>query len=174
MACCPFHDDKSPSLKIYPENFYCFGCGETGDATGFVAKLFGISQLEAAKKISYDFGFNLFNGEIAVPIKMTPNSKTEYWRWLRKADYSVSEYLKKLDEWRRKYKPQSPVAPVHSRFIESLQETGYVEYLKEILRYGTEDDKRELFRDNQKEIRKIQERLDRIAVEDRVVKRKVI
>ncbi|MDE7399049.1 MAG: hypothetical protein K2N06_05920 [Oscillospiraceae bacterium] len=25
MACCPFHDDKSPSLKVYDDHFYCFG-----------------------------------------------------------------------------------------------------------------------------------------------------
>lgn len=62
MACCPFHDDKTPSMKIYFDHFYCFGCGESGDGTAFVAKLFHISQFEAAKKISYDFGLNLFNG----------------------------------------------------------------------------------------------------------------
>lgn len=50
MACCPFHDDKTPSLKVYDDHFYCFGCGATGDCTGFVAKLFGLRQIDAAKK----------------------------------------------------------------------------------------------------------------------------
>ena len=68
MACCPFHEERTPSLKVYDDHFYCFGCGATGDCTGFVAKMFGISQFEAAKKISYDFGLNLFNREIAVPV----------------------------------------------------------------------------------------------------------
>ena len=31
MACCPFHSDKSPSMKL-DERYYCFGCGATGDA----------------------------------------------------------------------------------------------------------------------------------------------
>ena len=31
MACCPFHDDKNPSMKLNEEYFYCFGCGATGD-----------------------------------------------------------------------------------------------------------------------------------------------
>ena len=39
MACCPFHDDKHPSLKV-DNGFYCFGCGEKGDAIAYVAKLF--------------------------------------------------------------------------------------------------------------------------------------
>ena len=50
MARCPFHDDRTPSLKVYDDHFYCFGCGATGDCTGFTAKLFGIPQIEAAKK----------------------------------------------------------------------------------------------------------------------------
>jgi DNA primase len=39
LIACPFHDDKSPSLKIYAETntFNCFGCGATGDAIEFCA-----------------------------------------------------------------------------------------------------------------------------------------
>ena len=73
MSCCPFHNDNTPSMKIYEDHFYCFGCGSTGDGTGFVAKLFNISQLEAAKKISYDFGLRLFTQEIAVPVLHIPH-----------------------------------------------------------------------------------------------------
>ena len=61
MACCPFHDDKTPSFKVYDDHFSCFGCGATGDCTGFVAKLFGLRQIDAAKKISEDFGLGLFD-----------------------------------------------------------------------------------------------------------------
>ena len=31
MACCPFHDDRTPSMKLYPDHFHCFGCGQAGD-----------------------------------------------------------------------------------------------------------------------------------------------
>lgn len=82
MACCPFHDDKSPSLKVYDDHFYCFGCGATGDQTGFVAKLFGLRQIDAAKKISEDFGLRLFDREFAAPIKMAVNPKYEMQKWL--------------------------------------------------------------------------------------------
>ena len=37
MAVCPFHKDKNPSMKI-DRRYYCFGCGEKGDAIDFVAK----------------------------------------------------------------------------------------------------------------------------------------
>ena len=62
MACCPFHDDKNPSLKIYDDHFYCFGC------TGFVAKLFGLRQIDAARKISENFVAGLFDREFAASI----------------------------------------------------------------------------------------------------------
>ena len=50
MACCPFHDDKNPSMKLNEEYFYCFGCGATGDVIDFTAKLFDLSPKEAAEK----------------------------------------------------------------------------------------------------------------------------
>ena len=51
MICCPFHDDRHPSMKLNRDYFYCFGCGATGDVIDFVARLFGLSSYEAAKKI---------------------------------------------------------------------------------------------------------------------------
>ena len=51
MACCPFHDDKNPSMKLNEEYFYCFGCGATGDVIDFTAKLFDLSPKEAAEKL---------------------------------------------------------------------------------------------------------------------------
>ena len=53
MICCPFHDDRHPSMKLNRDYFYCFGCGATGDVIDFVARLFGLSSYEAAKKLAY-------------------------------------------------------------------------------------------------------------------------
>ena len=55
MACCPFHDDKNPSMKV-DQRFHCFGCGEDGDVIDFAAKLFDLSPKEAAEKLAQDFG----------------------------------------------------------------------------------------------------------------------
>ena len=56
MACCPFHDDKNPSMKLNEEYFYCFGCGATGDVIDFTARLYNLSPKEAAEKLAQDFG----------------------------------------------------------------------------------------------------------------------
>ena len=58
MICCPFHDDRHPSMKLNEDYFYCFGCGTTDDVIDFVARLFGLSSYEAAKKLAYDFGMD--------------------------------------------------------------------------------------------------------------------
>lgn len=56
MACCPFHDDKNPSMKLNKDYFYCFGCGATGDVIGLTARLYNLSPKEAAEKLAQDFG----------------------------------------------------------------------------------------------------------------------
>ena len=58
MICCPFHNDRTPSMKLNEDYFYCFGCGVTGDVIDFVARLFNLSSYDAAKKLAYDFGID--------------------------------------------------------------------------------------------------------------------
>ena len=55
MACCPFHNDRHPSLKLNEEHFFCFGCRAKGDVIDFVASLFDLSSYEAAQKLAVDF-----------------------------------------------------------------------------------------------------------------------
>ena len=174
IACCPFHNDNTPSMKIYEDHFYCFGCGSTGDCTGFVAKLFNISQLEATKKISYDFGLRLFTQEIAVPVQIVLSPEREYQQWLHNARLSVSKYLNLLNEWRVKYKPANSLENIHPHFEESLLQTGYTEYIGEVLVYGTDNEKRELYDKNKAEIQRIQKRLEKLAAEERLPKLRAI
>lgn len=74
MACCPFHDDKNPSMKV-DQRFHCFGCGEDGDVIDFTAKLFNLSPKEAAEKLAQDFG--LIYDSQAPPRRRYVRQKTE-------------------------------------------------------------------------------------------------
>jgi len=58
---CPFHNEKTPSLKLYggSRGWCCFGCGAGGSVIDFVARLFELSPLEAAKQINRDFALGL-------------------------------------------------------------------------------------------------------------------
>ena len=42
MACCPFHDDRHPSMKV-DTRFHCFGCGADGDVIDFTARLYNLA-----------------------------------------------------------------------------------------------------------------------------------
>lgn len=49
---CPFHNDKTPSMKIYDDHYYCFSCGEHGNVINFVAGLLNISIFSAAQELA--------------------------------------------------------------------------------------------------------------------------
>ena len=52
VMCCPFHDDKTPSLKITPSKnlFHCFGCGAGGSVIDWVIKTQGVSFRHAGNQ----------------------------------------------------------------------------------------------------------------------------
>ena len=58
---CPFHDEKTPSFNVNSANgyFHCFGCGESGDAIGFVQKIEGLSFREAIERLARQLGITL-------------------------------------------------------------------------------------------------------------------
>lgn len=47
FICCPFHKEKTASMKIYQDSYYCFGCGAHGDIFSFVSAMDGLSFREA-------------------------------------------------------------------------------------------------------------------------------
>ena len=52
MVCCPFHNDRTPSMKLNEEYFYCFGCGAAGDVINFVRKISNLGYVEAVKQLA--------------------------------------------------------------------------------------------------------------------------
>lgn len=60
-ACCPFHNEKTPSFNINAAKgfYHCFGCGESGDAIKFVQKYEGLSFAEAVRKLAAQCGITI-------------------------------------------------------------------------------------------------------------------
>lgn len=60
---CPFHNEKTPSLKIYPEtnSYYCFGCNTGGDVISFVMHLLRIDFGSAILRLDNDFCLGLIS-----------------------------------------------------------------------------------------------------------------
>ena len=74
----------------------------------------------------------------------------------------------------KKYAPRNIGEQINPLFVESMQKMSYIEYLNEILRYGTDSEKREMFRDIPKEIQNIAERLKKLDSDRRTVKHKTL
>jgi hypothetical protein len=137
MACCPFHNDRHPSLKLNEDYFYCFGCGATGDVIDFVAKLFHLSNYEAAQKLAADFGLDP-NPPAAVALH---KPRRPYIRQFREDETNclrvLTDYLHLLADWKVQYAPKAPGDEVNEKFVEACQMMDYIESLVDILTVGT-------------------------------------
>lgn len=174
FANCPFHPDNEPSLKIYDDHYHCFGCGAHGDVTDFVARLFGVSQYEAAKKLDYDFGLHLTDQPFHKQIRRAINPEVEYQNWLRSAERTLNDYLNAMCRWQRYYAPKRPDEPLHPLFREGLTNTQYYQYIYEQIRFGSDTEKREWYENGREIIDRLQERMKQQDMTGLSVKRKAI
>ena len=134
MACCPFHSDKSPSMKL-DERYYCFGCGVTGDAVDLTAKLFGIGLREAAVKLAEDFGLNYDSRQkpSVRPRIREPTPEQKYQKGENHCYKVLTDYFHLLREWEKKYAPKQPDEEWNPLFAEALYKKNYIEYLLDIM-----------------------------------------
>ena len=143
MACCPFHDDKNPSMKLNEEYFYCFGCGATGDVIDFTARLYNLSPKEAAEKLAQDFG--LAYDSQAPPRRRYDRQKTEAQKFKEDRDHAfrvLADYYHLLRKWETDYSPKTPEENPHPRFMEAIQKKDYTGYLLDFfLEDGLEEQK---------------------------------
>jgi len=60
-ACCPFHNEKSPSFTVSPTKqfYHCFGCGAHGTAIGFLMEYQGVSFVEAVQDLAKNVGLTV-------------------------------------------------------------------------------------------------------------------
>ena len=66
-ACCPFHNEKTPSFYVSPSKgiYKCFGCGESGTAVGFVMKHENLSYVEALKFLAKKYNIEVVETEVS-------------------------------------------------------------------------------------------------------------
>ncbi|MCI7096951.1 MAG: CHC2 zinc finger domain-containing protein [Clostridiales bacterium] len=136
MCCCPFHNDRHPSMKLNEDYFYCFGCGAHGDVIEFTARLFGLSSLQAAKKLAYDFGIDPDKPPVAVALKKPkyPLAKA-FQKDEMHCQRVLCDYLHLLEDWKERYAPSSPEDEWDDRFVEACQMLDRVEYLVDVLTF---------------------------------------
>lgn len=164
MACCPFHDDKNPSMKLNEEYFYCFGCGATGDVIDFTARLYNLSPKEAAEKLAQDFG--LAYDSQAPPRRRYIRQKSEAQKFKEDRDHAfrvLADYFHLLRKWETDYTPKTPEENPHPRFMEAIQKKDYVGYLLDFFLEDTPDEQRLWIAEHQSEIANLERRVKIMA-----------
>lgn len=162
MCRCPFHQDKTASMKVKPtdKKYFCFGCGEKGDAIDFVAKYYNRSPREAAMQIADEFGI-IYDSSVRSPPKPVRREKSpmQILEETKTKTYRVlSDYLHLLKEWERNFRPES-MEKIDERYVEAVQNREKVEFQLDTLLWGTEDEKEAVIHDLGKGVEDIERRV---------------
>lgn len=176
MACCPFHDDKHPSMKI-DQTYYCFGCGEKGDAINYVAKTFGLSQIEAAKKIIKDFHLPIEVGKqdsskkkSVDPMKKRNDLETaqieeikkRFHKWCIDQCHKFLDSLNLIQTVKEYLKDKDPEIVMNDdAFAVLLHAEPKLNHWMDILCFGTEEEQKEFFLQERKGVMELEEQLFR-------------
>lgn len=150
---CPFHNGKDPNLGLKDRYYNCFVCGAKGDAIKFVQELFGLNFSDTISKINLDFSLCFPIGQSIERRKQLEMERLAFQRrqkakqeeaerqQIEDAYWTAFDEWKRLDDNRRKYAPKTPTEPLHTLFIEALENISGAEYrleCAEIARYTHE------------------------------------
>ena len=164
MACCPFHDDKHPSMRLNEDYFYCFGCGATGDVIDLTARLYNLSPKEAAEKLAQDFG--LIYDSQAPPRRNYVRQKTEAQKFKESRDHAfrvLADYFHLLRKWETDYTPKTPEENPHPRFMEAIQKKDYVGYLLDSFLEDSPEEQKLWIAEHQSTIANLERRVNIMA-----------
>lgn len=163
FLCCPFHGEKTPSLKLYEKRWHCFGCQAHGDALDFAGKLFGLSAPDALRKLNADFGLCLpldrppTRQERARQQEMSVERAFEAWR--QETIERLWEAVQDADAALRF--PMEEWTPAQECAVKLRPE---LEYLGDILKAGSLDEQMQVFRVRKEVERKCLQALGRISM----------
>ena len=163
MACCPFHDDRHPSMKV-DARFHCFGCGADGDVIDFTARLYDLSPKEAAEKLAQDFGLSYDSK--APPRRSYVRQKSEAQARKEKREHGwrvLTDYYHLLRKWEADYSPKTPDEDPHPRFLEAIQKKDYMGYLLDTFLDSSTEEQDQWIAEHTAEISAIEGRVNIMA-----------
>lgn len=164
MMCCPFHNDKHPSMKV-DQRYFCFACRAKGDAIDFVANYYGLSLKEAAEKIASVFSLSYDNMRYFDCVqKAVVSKRNEYQIWAEKkrelfAQLSrLHEIFQKMKiEYAPKDREDSNWNPL---FVLAETEFTYVDYLYDYCMFeAAEEELKQKYEEITKEMERIEKRI---------------
>lgn len=114
VACCPFHNEKSPSFTVTPNKqfFHCFGCGVSGDAISFLRSFYNLNFMEAVERLAAHLG---------VPVPQTQHHNQEN-RDALKPYFALLERVASYYQHALKHHPENqiPIQYLKKRGLEGL------------------------------------------------------
>ncbi|MCH7828991.1 MAG: DNA primase [Proteobacteria bacterium] len=101
-ACCPFHDEKTPSFTLSPAKgfYHCFGCGAHGTAIGFLMEFDHLSFVEAIESLASSMGVDVPRSESDQPARRYDelfsllDTVARHWQKCLKETPAAVEYLR--------------------------------------------------------------------------------
>lgn len=147
FICCPFHSERTPSLKLYENNtWYCFGCSAHGDVIDFVSKMEGKTFSETIRLLATELGLGTSEFSTTDYSNYLKNKRIKAHRaaqdkWIKKARLSISFSLRNAREIMSKGEQTD-------EFFRALQSISRLEYLSEAL----EDDPQKVMNENKEEV----------------------
>lgn len=138
---CPFHQEDTPSLKIYRENkgWHCFGCGRGGSVIDFVMALFDLTFSQALVRLDEDFFLGLCRRSMSGDEKRlaqqrlaeiaAKEAREVYFRQVYDTVYRIMlTRFRRLTEAFRCARPGMPDTSLSPAFVEALDWREWVEY----------------------------------------------
>ncbi|ASP37421.1 DNA primase [Bacterioplanes sanyensis] len=101
-ACCPFHNENTPSFTVSPDKqfYYCFGCGATGSALKFVMEFDGLSFPDAVDKLAAQVGVEVPREQNSLEARQQQEHQPLYER-LQDASQYYQQMLRQHPERQR-------------------------------------------------------------------------
>lgn len=168
IACCPFHDDKHPSMKI-DKNYHCFACGVGGDAIDYVSRMFGLSQYDAALKLAEDFCLPIdVKGNAELSVKEKERIRREkmerermlhiqerFEKWCNRTIDMLKDSISEIEAVNEFLIGKPPDMVFLGDYAQMLHAEPVINYWIDILCMGDIFEKRELFLKDRKKVEEI-------------------
>lgn len=163
MTLCPFHNDRNPSMKV-DERFHCFACGADGDGIDFVARLYGLSKLQAAVKICEDFGIPYEKGKPpdrkAVQKRQLQRERQIRFEKTEKRFVRIlTDYIHLMEDWKEEHAPRSPGDEWDERFQEAVRNLPRIESLVDRFMDADLEERIDLINEHRNEVKELAGRL---------------
>lgn len=125
FCCCPFHNEKTPSMRIYEHTFYCFGCGAKRSPIDFIMKIEQVDFKTACKRLDEIYNLGIYSQPTLAKTARMERYKRKIVNNKKLANECKEKYWKAFEEW-KKYddcinncKPKAGEEP-SKEFLESL------------------------------------------------------